>query len=1105
MSLPYVIMRVTISVVLTLGCWTTLIDCGLLAELSRSDEYSFTPTRTVQKGTHDKIDQTSLPCHFNNGIDNSYGWSSSKVCGAIISCTDHFRALYYMNSTSSSCSGQDQLLFTRNISISTNRISFRFAFSGPRDRLLDIGLYAKSGTAEKRLLWSLSKNQLPPEKEWFHFRLDVCLTDAQLVFFANVSRGLRPRGSPVKSNLYRTSEVSIRLDDIVVDNETTAVHDEGSHIFPACVEFPTVIATTVNHTTCRLNQEFSTACGWNVTIPASGHSLLARPTDTDNITTGTNTTGRYLNIYPSGYSSPFNTSSPKLRLYFVSPLIERANGTGEPGELTFWYRRSKHCNVHLSACPVDLLSQELSLGNPQNDSCTCPWTSQIASDSFDVAYWTPASWRPPRRDNLTQRYNTSNTNEHIVFKINCEQDTNVSSVYFHLERVWYNAESAYRPPTDDHIGTGSPTTDGIPSSTSPFPRSTKPGNIGTTDANSSYTTTVRANSTVAPKPSPTIEPAASPTNATNDVNANATTVATEVHSTATYGNGSVTGTLTTEVTTNATTIPTTVAVTTDKGSTPTTAVPETATVGNTIDESFTLNPTVPETATVGNTTGEGSTWNPTVPETATVGNNESSPTTKYPPSSATTSSDSSRGSSAGESNGIGSDKLLQVLVGVFGSALAIVFVAFLYIRAKKRRRLRGTMKKVQPLQPKVSSKAVYQMDKKVIKKSAKFNAIISRYTRLLDVALDTLEISHEILGKGEFGIVYRGLAHSLPTVSKGPTMVAVKTLVNPADEEQQVLFAEEFRVMLKAGRHVNIVNILGVIQQGQPFLILEYCQFGSLLVYLKNRRNGRVYSHVNESGHLQDFDLNELRHQYRDMCQAEDREPSDEHMKEYMLSTNDLIRFSHQICRGMEYLASRSIIHRDLAARNILVASNQILKISDFGLAKQGSDSYVVSNAFIALPILWMPPDAIINRIFSQHSDVWSFGVVLWEIFSIGKIPFDRPNVAKFTAISFAEWLMQGHQMSRPDAAPLSIYEMMKTCWRLTPEKRPSFSELCNTLDGMVSTSTDVENSNYLPLEEAESKFDELNKELLECLADFDQNPDEIAFDRSEQLEEDIL
>ncbi|OWA50540.1 putative Mast/stem cell growth factor receptor-related protein Kit [Hypsibius exemplaris] len=291
---------------------------------------------------------------------------------------------------------------------------------------------------------------------------------------------------------------------------------------------------------------------------------------------------------------------------------------------------------------------------------------------------------------------------------------------------------------------------------------------------------------------------------------------------------------------------------------------------------------------------------------------------------------------------------------------------------------------------------------------------------LIEIPAQNLQLSDKVLGKGEFGIVYKGVAHGLRGHPK-PTTVAVKMLIQSnLDEDQQKQLAEEIKVMTKLGRHLNVVNLMGIVIRGNPLLILEYCPYGSLLTYLKMHRGVYFYDHVDHDGNLLPFDEIEEMTIQADAKQISGRRASfpEENFDGLVMSTRDLLSFSFQISRGMEYLASRSIIHRDLAARNVLVAEKKVVKISDFGMARQRQCVYVL------------------------ESD-------------------------------------QGHQLERPPAAPIQIDDLLRQCWRLRTEERPTFTELREELDKLISD--DVTDS-YLALDEPYQKFNKLNEELLNTM-----------------------
>ncbi|OQV20034.1 putative Fibroblast growth factor receptor-like protein 2 [Hypsibius exemplaris] len=254
----------------------------------------------------------------------------------------------------------------------------------------------------------------------------------------------------------------------------------------------------------------------------------------------------------------------------------------------------------------------------------------------------------------------------------------------------------------------------------------------------------------------------------------------------------------------------------------------------------------------------------------------------------------------------------------------------------------------------------------------KMAALFAKYTRLLEVSRNELQLSGEVLGGGAFGMVYKGTASRLPTVAKKNVVVAAKTYLDPESQEQERLFAEEIRVMIKCGRHINIVNILGIVCKGQPFLIIEYCQHGSLLSFLQSRRDGGIYSHVDEDGTLLPFDQATMDRQRYAYLVKNDVPIEMSAATRVMLSTNNLLQFCHQAARGMRYLASRHVIHRDLAARNVLVSENYILKISDFGLARHEEVSYTILNVLrLYTKFYWWLRQATWSYV-ELHGAAWS-------------------------------------------------------------------------------------------------------------------------------------
>ncbi|XP_045479930.1 vascular endothelial growth factor receptor kdr-like isoform X2 [Harmonia axyridis] len=181
--------------------------------------------------------------------------------------------------------------------------------------------------------------------------------------------------------------------------------------------------------------------------------------------------------------------------------------------------------------------------------------------------------------------------------------------------------------------------------------------------------------------------------------------------------------------------------------------------------------------------------------------------------------------------------------------------------------------------------------------------------------------------------------------------------------------------------------------------------------------------------------------------------------------TKDLMVWAFQVAKGMDYLVSRKVLHGDLAARNILLANDNVVKICDFGLAKSiyKNDNYK-KNSDCPLPVKWMAIESISDKIFSTQSDVWSFGIVLWEFFSLARTPYPAMDVDE----RFYTKLVEGYRMEAPEYSTNEIYQIMLECWSQDPLKRPSFSKLEDRLGKMIG-------------EETRQYYIELNDPYLKC------------------------
>ncbi|XP_063784448.1 tyrosine-protein kinase ITK/TSK [Pseudophryne corroboree] len=250
------------------------------------------------------------------------------------------------------------------------------------------------------------------------------------------------------------------------------------------------------------------------------------------------------------------------------------------------------------------------------------------------------------------------------------------------------------------------------------------------------------------------------------------------------------------------------------------------------------------------------------------------------------------------------------------------------------------------------------------------------------------------IGSGQFGVVK--LASW-----QGSKKVAVKMIREGMMSEED--FVEEAQVLMKMS-HPKLVQLLGVYTQQMPiFLVFEYMEHGSLIDHL--RRNRGTLSRSIALG----------------MCQ--------------------------DVCEGMQYLETSNFIHRDLAARNCLVGESSVVKVSDFGMTRFVLDDQYTSSAGTKFPIKWSAPEVFRYARYSSKSDVWAFGVLVWEIFSEGKTPFE--HLSNSDAV---EEISAGLRLFKPKLASEKIYKLMNSCWQEMPEMRPTFCCLMREITDIVES-----------------------------------------------------
>ncbi|XP_070960894.1 vascular endothelial growth factor receptor 1-like isoform X1 [Oncorhynchus clarkii lewisi] len=300
------------------------------------------------------------------------------------------------------------------------------------------------------------------------------------------------------------------------------------------------------------------------------------------------------------------------------------------------------------------------------------------------------------------------------------------------------------------------------------------------------------------------------------------------------------------------------------------------------------------------------------------------------------------------------------------------------------------------------------------------------------------------LGRGAFGKVMQASAFGIDN-STGCRTVAVKMLKEGATPSDHKALMTELKILNHIGHHLNVVNLLGACTKAGPLMVIvEYCRYGNLSTYLKSKRDVFL---LNKDGKKRCF---------------EEREGTEERgVSKSPLFLEDLISFSFQVSRGMEFLASRKCIHRDLAARNILLSENKVVKICDFGLARDlYKDLDYVRKGDARLPLKWMSPESIFDKVFTTQSDVWSYGVLLWEIFSLGASPYPGLNIDE----EFCHQLKEGTRMRSPEYSTPEIYSTMLACWEANPSDRPTFTGLVETLGDLLEARVQQDGKDYIPL-----------------------------------------
>ncbi|KAM7390500.1 hypothetical protein PAMA_008586 [Pampus argenteus] len=421
---------------------------------------------------------------------------------------------------------------------------------------------------------------------------------------------------------------------------------------------------------------------------------------------------------------------------------------------------------------------------------------------------------------------------------------------------------------------------------------------------------------------------------------------------------------------------------------------------------------------------------------------------------------------------ISNSMVLKVGILVLLLALVIVIMVLVYFVKKKKPQYQPQLQIIQMVGPN-DNDYIY------------INFKDFEYNMKWEFPRENLELGKE-LGSGAFGMVVQATAYGInkPGVSQ---QVAVKMLKEKHQIVEKEALMSELKMLTHIGHHGNIVNLLGACTESGPiYLIFQYCCHGDLLNYLKNNSE-RYHKSVTDAFNKDRFrsiyhnlqpkktssekeitvdnyvpmysatsrgqeDIALLTMNSCDTDSFKDLEifenPDDQIDDLQALTFDDLLSFAYQVAKGMEFLSRKNCIHRDLAARNVLVTKGRLVKIADFGLARDiDNDSNYVVRGNVRLPVKWMAPESIFQGMYTMKSDVWAYGILLWEIFSLGVTPYPGIKVDHM----FYSMIERGFKMECPYYANESVYGMMCKCWAQEACNRPCFSKLVSFMSDQLT------------------------------------------------------
>ncbi|XP_038066655.1 angiopoietin-1 receptor-like [Patiria miniata] len=305
--------------------------------------------------------------------------------------------------------------------------------------------------------------------------------------------------------------------------------------------------------------------------------------------------------------------------------------------------------------------------------------------------------------------------------------------------------------------------------------------------------------------------------------------------------------------------------------------------------------------------------------------------------------------------------------------------------------------------------------------SSAYENVAQPWSESLIIPIGRLSIGYKVIGTGHFGEVRMATV----ILDDGQSKAAVKQLKSNSSAGDRHRFMEEYRTLSDIGAHPNIVNILAVcFDEGIVYVALGYQPNGDLRSYLRNARSP-----------------------------ADDSRSSMADVK--------LLQFAVGVAKGMQHIAASGVIHRKLAARNILLDDNLVAKVSGFGQARCAEA--IVEKSKVSLPPRWLSFESLKTNTYTSKSDVWSFGILLWEIATLGATPYSG-----ITSASLATRFENGYRMPKPSNCDSEMYELMLQCWKEDPKDRPPFKRLASVLGTMAHSHKQQRYIQMLPKSESQ-------------------------------------